>query len=126
MSHTNAKLIEYMDKQRVIEQRVGGGTGRMTGDGGAHRMLLDAAATSTPMHFGVYTMRDTKHAQIDCSSTNVGEKYIRIQPGGVNAQEYTVECDNGWTVVQSRFDDSVDFNRSWTDYEHGFGDVHVS
>ncbi|CAC5363414.1 Fibrinogen-like protein A,Ryncolin-4,Angiopoietin-related protein 7,Angiopoietin-related protein 1,Ficolin-3,Techylectin-5A,Ficolin-2,Ryncolin-1,Tenascin-R, Fibrinogen-like protein 1,Angiopoietin-1,Fibrinogen C domain-containing protein 1-A,Tenascin-N,Tenascin,Fibroleukin,Fibrinogen C domain-containing protein 1,Angiopoietin-related protein 6,Techylectin-5B,Angiopoietin-2,Microfibril-associated glycoprotein 4,Fibrinogen alpha chain,Ficolin-1-A,Ficolin-1,Fibrinogen C domain-containing protein 1-B,Angiopoiet len=29
----------------------------------------------------------------------------------------------GWTIIQKRYDGSVNFQRSWADYENGFGNV---
>ncbi|XP_064393816.1 uncharacterized protein LOC135341231 [Halichondria panicea] len=48
----------------------------------------------------------------------------KIIPGD---REFTVFCDmnlqgGGWTVIQRRISDSVDFDRDWRDYQLGFGD----
>ncbi len=38
---------------------------------------------------------------------------------------FKVLCDmtdgGGWTVIQKRFNGSVDFDRNWSDYKDGFG-----
>ncbi|XP_022777567.1 fibrinogen-like protein 1 [Stylophora pistillata] len=49
-----------------------------------------------------------------------------IDPDGLGA--FDVYCNQstaggGWTVIQRRLDGSVDSNRCWCDYKHGFGNM---
>ena len=56
---------------------------------------------------GVYTIAN--FCGVKCSNTRA---YCDTSSGG-----------GGWLVVQRRKDGSVDFNRSWVDYEDGFGSL---
>ena len=66
----------------------------------------------------------------DCSSINSGScvsgSYdICLDGQEIDSVPIYCECttEGIWTVIQKRFDGSVDFYRNWTDYKEGFGEV---
>ncbi|XP_058120129.1 ficolin-1-like [Anopheles ziemanni] len=68
-------------------------------------------------HFGPYPVRSCRHVMTS------GQYVIHV---GLNLQPLKVLCEQtmfegGWTVIQQRFDGSVDFYRNWTEYRNGFG-----
>ena len=80
----------------------------------------------------------TNDATIEsCCCLGYNNTYFNAKSSGVYtiANFYGVKCSNtrafcdtssgrgGWLVVQRRKDGSVDFNRSWVDYEDGFGSL---
>lgn len=64
------------------------------------------------------------------SCTDIGDVRSgvnRIHPPGFN-NSFEVYCDQnylngGWTVIQNRFDGSLNFYRGWNEYENGFGSL---
>ncbi|XP_061766292.1 angiopoietin-2a [Nerophis ophidion] len=83
-----------------------------------------ARETKTPM------MQDTPTTFMDCAAV--------FKSGNTKSGVYTLTLPNttlevkafcdmemeggGWTILQKRFDGSVDFHRTWQEYKKGFGD----
>lgn len=63
----------------------------------------------------------------DVGALRSGVQRIHPQPGFKDSFEAYCDQDyleGGWTVIQNRFDGSVNFYRGWNEYEHGFGNLH--
>ncbi|XP_038108058.1 fibrinogen C domain-containing protein 1-like [Culex quinquefasciatus] len=63
---------------------------------------------------------------VDSRDRHSGIQIIQPQPGF--GEPFGVYCDQdyeggGWTVIQNRFDGSVNFYRGWKQYEDGFGSM---
>ncbi|XP_055600233.1 ficolin-1-like [Uranotaenia lowii] len=59
---------------------------------------------------------------------NLTSGIYHLQPQNGFGKPFEALCDNdysdgGWTVIQYRFNGSVDFYRGWGAYEEGFGDL---
>ncbi|XP_052086283.1 fibrinogen-like protein A isoform X5 [Mytilus californianus] len=73
---------------------------------------------------GICGMKLTK----DCTELKKYKSESGVYKIYPDKSEVKVYCDmttdaGGWTIIQRRLDGSVDFQRTWTDYEYGFGNL---
>ena len=91
--------------------------------------LSDPPATTQPKYetYETTALTTIKPAIRDCSDfvMNASNVYTITSRNG---SSFDVYCDmntagGGWTVFQKRFNGAVDFNRTWDEYEEGFGSL---
>ncbi|XP_071837413.1 uncharacterized protein [Apostichopus japonicus] len=96
---------------------------------GTEMVIVSAEGRSSGISYFVFQQpaypRDCKEVSNTCSSTHNTSGVYLIKPDGY-PEPFEAYCKNdldsgGWTVLQRRRSDSVNFNRNWKDFRNGFG-----
>ncbi|XP_049548246.1 fibrinogen-like protein A [Anopheles darlingi] len=89
-------------------------------------VITSIPVTSTTSAASTTAKIESGHSSCKDVASNVSGTYlIRAKSG---SDPFPVYCEQqqfggGWLVLQYRYDGSVDFNRNWTEFKNGFGDI---
>ncbi|CAH1798626.1 unnamed protein product [Owenia fusiformis] len=76
--------------------------------------------SSVPNETTTVRMTTPQPQVTDCSDVSTLNGNLSFN---ISKQVFHVRCEQGWTIVIRREDGSVNFNRNWTDYKQGFGNL---
>ncbi|VDI72252.1 Hypothetical predicted protein [Mytilus galloprovincialis] len=89
-------------------------------------MLNETDSTKEKLDKILSSVSDLKHGLLPQECKDITNKEVGLQtiyPDG--NKRLFMQCEEGgWTLIQKRYDGSVEFHRNWKDYENGFGDIH--
>ena len=95
------------------------GAGMMSSSTANISSQVDHINNCCDLGYGHFTFsRKIKQSRIYVLPNICGDDHLEVE-----AYCDTINGGGGWLVVQRRQDGSVDFNRTWVDYEDGFGEL---
>ncbi|KAL9701274.1 hypothetical protein quinque_004715 [Culex quinquefasciatus] len=120
--YSPARLVIMDDPLSSLDNEVA----RFVFDHGIRRMLARQKRTAIVVTQRLQLAFRADNCCADSRDRHSGIQIIQPQPGF--GEPFGVYCDQdyeggGWTVIQNRYDGSVNFYRGWKQYEDGFGSM---
>ncbi|KAI9575496.1 ficolin-2-like isoform X1 [Glossina fuscipes] len=117
----NQKSLEFINELRNNLREI---TAKINEIAGRHQpnSPVDRVGEPNPSGYS-YPKSCADHNSNYCEDETCRIKISRFSTEFLVPCEYDMNGD-GWTIVQKRYNGSVDFHRNWVDYKSGFGNVH--